>query len=158
MGGKNPAKATVTNLTAAAEMTDSNETDSVLADPSGAIHLKWIWRFQIILLPIGTILWCLKSIISSIVFFAGGLLSLSIWFFHIWVVSRMLSTSIRHRWLYAILGTSKLVLIVFALRAIIKHFHLEALPFVVGLLLFVAAIMIEAGKLVLCHFRHGGND
>jgi len=138
-------------------MTDSNETNTTMAVSDGAIHLKWIWRFQLILLPIGACLWCLKSIISSFVFSVGGLLSLSLWFFHIWAVSGMLSASLRRRWLFAILGASKLVLIVFALHAIIKHFPMEALPFVGGLLLFVAAILIEAARLVLCHFRYNGD-
>jgi len=156
MALKNHARAK--NPIGGRQMADSDGTDPILADSDGAIHLKWIWRFQLILLPIGACLWCLKSVISSIVFFVGGLLSLSLWFFHIWAVSGMISASIRRRWLYAVLGASKLVLIVFALRAIIKHFPMEALPFVGGLLLFVAAILIEAARLVLCHFRASGDS
>jgi len=133
-------------------------TDPNGADPdSGAIPLKWIWRFQLILLPTGVLLWCIESLISSVVFLVGGSLSLLIWFFHIWAVTRMLSTSIRHRWLYGILGASKLVLIIFALRAIIKHFPMEVFPFLAGAFLFIAAILMEAARLVLCHFRHGGD-
>jgi len=155
MALKNHARAK--NQTVGQQMTDSNGTNPALAVSNGAIHLKWIWRFQVILLPIGACLWCIKSMISTLAFFVGGLLSLSLWFFHVWAVGGMLSASLRRRWLYAVLGASKLVLIVFALRAIIKHFPMEALPFVVGMLLFVAAILIEAARLVLRHFRYDGD-
>jgi uncharacterized membrane protein len=125
--------------------------------PDGSAHLRWIWRFQISLLPLGLLLWMLNSGKSSIIFFVGGAISLFVWQFHKWVVGRMLSPVVRLRWFYAFVGTFKLVLIAFCLRAIIRHFPSEVFPFVTGLLLFVAAIMMEAARLTFRHFRPSGS-
>jgi hypothetical protein len=130
-------------------MTQSPESD-------GSEHLRWIWRFQVCLLPVGSLVWLLSSAISSLTFFVGGLASLFIWQFHKWAVARMLSPSVKLRWFFGLAGSLKLVLIAFFLRVIIKHFPSEVFPFVTGLLLFVAAIMMEAARLTIRHFRPGG--
>jgi hypothetical protein len=121
-------------------------------DQKGVLHLLWVWRFQIMLLPIGTLVWIFKSFISSAVFLAGGILSISYWLLHIWIVGRMLTPSKKLRWFYAVMGLSKLALIAILLHVIVKHFPAEVLPFVAGLTLFVTAMLLEAARLVICHF------
>jgi hypothetical protein len=121
-------------------------------DQKGILHLRWIWRFQLMLLPVGALAWIFKSFISSATFFAGGTLSISYWLLHTWIVGRMLTPSKKLRWFYAVIGLSKLALIAILLHVIVKHFPAEALPFVAGLMLFVTAILLEAARLVICHF------
>jgi hypothetical protein len=122
----------------------------------GADHLQWIWRFQLCLLPFGGLAWAASSWQSSVVFLFGGSASLFVWQFHKWAVGRMLSPSVRRRWFFGLAGTLKFALIAFFLRAIINHFPAEVFPFVTGLLLFVAAILMEAARLAFCHFRPSG--
>jgi hypothetical protein len=127
----------------------------------GILHLLWIWRFQIILLPIGTLAWMFESFISSAVFFCGGIVSLIYWLMHVWFVGRMLTPSKKLRWFYAVIGLSKLALIVIFLHVIVKYFSAEVLPFAAGLMLFVAAMLLEAARLIICHFlptRDNGNQ
>jgi hypothetical protein len=125
---------------------------AVEPDQKGILHLLWVWRFQTMLLPIGTLAWIFKSFISSAVFFAGGILSISYWLLHVWIVGRMLTPSKKLRWFYAAIGLSKLALIAILLHVIVNHFPAEALPFVAGLTLFITAMLLEAVRLVICHF------
>jgi hypothetical protein len=125
---------------------------AMVPDQKGILHLRWIWRFQLMLLPVGALAWMFKSFISSAVFLAGGILSISYWLLHVWIVGRMLTPSKKLRWFYAVIGLSKLALIAILLHVIVKHFPAGTLPFVVGLTVFVAAILLEAARLVICHF------
>jgi len=127
-------------------------------DPDGTTNLRWIWRFQLLLLPFGTVAWMLKSVKSSVIFLAGGLASLIVWRLHKWSVVRMLSPSKKQRWFFALVGISKLVLIAILLHVIVKCFPMETLPFVTGLLLFVAAILLEAARLIIRHVRPASGD
>jgi len=117
-------------------------------DP-GSIHMTWIARFQLALLPLGGLLWLVKSWRSTLVFLVGGLASLGFWHTHRWVVGRMLTPSARLRWFYAVLSLVKLALIGFLLYGMIEHFPGETLPLVTGVLLFVAGILLEAVRLIL---------
>ena len=60
----------------------------------------------------------------------------------------MLTPSLRRRWLFGFLVLAKLALIVFLLRGMMVCFPLEVLPFVTGLLLFSASILLEAFWLI----------
>ena len=133
-------------------------TALMASDSDGAVNLRWIWRFQLLLLPLGTVAWALKSIKSSVIFLVGGLVSLVVWRMHKWAVVRMLSPSKKQRWFFALVGISKLALIAILLHVIVKCFPLEVLPFVTGLLLFVAAILLEAARLVISHIRRQHDD
>ena len=120
--------------------------------------MRWIGRFHLVLLPLGACAWILKSIMSSIIFLAGGLASLLLWRMHKWTVVNMLSPSKKLRWFFALVGISKLALIAILLHIVVKHFPVEALPFVTGILLFVAAILLEAARLIVRHVRPTGDD
>ena len=127
-------------------------------DSDGAVNLFWIWRFQLALLPLGAFAWAFKSMKSLAVFFCGGLVSLAWWQAHKWSVARMLTPSKKRRWLFAFMGIFKLVLIAILLHVMLNCFPLEAIPFVTGLLLFVAAILLEAARLISRHFRPARDD
>jgi hypothetical protein len=117
-------------------------------DP-GAVHLAWIGRFQWALLGLGTALWGLRSWRASLVFAAGGLASLAFWHLHRWIIARMLTPSVRRRWIYGGLTLLKLALIAAVLRGMMVCFPAEVLPLSVGILLFVAGILLEALRLIL---------
>jgi len=127
-------------------------------DSSGVIHLRWIERFHLLLLPVGSLAWFVKSVISSVVFLFAGLASILLWRAHKWAVARMLTPSKKRRWFFGFLGISKLVLIAFFLSAIVKYFPTEVLPFVTGILLFAAAILLEAVRLFIRSFRTACDD
>jgi hypothetical protein len=114
----------------------------------GAAHLRFIWRAQLALLPAGAIAWAFRSPVSSAFFLLGGVLCLAAWRVHCWTVGKMLSPSARRRWFFGLAGGAKLFFAAALLGAIIKYFPTEALPFVTGLLLYVAAILAEAARLV----------
>ena len=123
-------------------------------DP-GKNHLVWIGRFQWILLAAGILLWLLKSWRASAAFAAGGLASLAFWHLHGWIISRMLTPSVRRRWIYGTLGLAKLALIVLVLRGMMIYFPAETLPLAAGILLFVGGILLEACRLIV---RPGPQD
>ncbi|MDR1842054.1 MAG: hypothetical protein LBQ86_09080 [Holophagales bacterium] len=127
-------------------------------DSDGAVNLLWIWRFQLALLPLGVFAWAFKSMKSLAVFFCGGLVSLAWWQAHKWAVARMLTPSKKRRWLFAFMGIFKLVLIAILLHVIINRYPREAVPFATGILLFVAAILLEAARLIFRHFRSTEDD
>ena len=117
------------------------------ADP-GTGHLRWIARFQAALLALGLPLWLLRSWRAPVAFLAGGLTSLVFWNLHRWIVARMLTPSVRLRWLYGLLVLLKLALIVLVLRGMMVCFPTEAVPLATGILLFAAAILLEAARLM----------
>ena len=106
--------------------------------------LKRVPVFTGILLVLGTGAWWLHSRDSALAFLVGGITSLAFWWLHALVVGRMLTPSVRRRWLYAFLSLGKLALIVLVLRGMMERYPAEGLPLALGLLLFVAAIMLEA--------------
>lgn len=117
-------------------------------DP-GSIHLLWIQRFQLILLPIGGLGWAFRSWRAALAFLAGGLGSLAFWSLHRFITGRMLTPSVRRRWFYAGLTLLKLALLTVLLRGMIEVLPGEGLPLATGILLFVAAILLEALRLGL---------
>lgn len=117
-------------------------------DP-GSTHLLWIQRFQLILLPIGCLGWALKSWRAAAAFFAGGLGSLVFWSLHRLITARMLTPSVRRRWFYGGLTLLKLALLTLLLRGMMEVLPGEGLPLTTGILLFVAAILLEAVRLGL---------
>lgn len=119
------------------------------ADDPGSVHLDWIQRFQLILLPLGTVLWALKSRWAALAFLAGGAGSLGFWSLHRVVTGRMLTPSLRRRWFYAGLTVLKLALLALLLRVMMETLPGEGLPLATGILLFVAAILLEAVRLGL---------
>jgi uncharacterized membrane protein len=124
----------------------------------GIAHLRWIERFYFALLPLGTFVWIVKSVISAVIFLFAGLASLLLWRMHKWAVERMLTPSKKRRWFYGLLGISKLVVIAIFLSAIMNYFPTEVLPFVTGILLFVAAILLEAARLLIHSVRRQIDD
>lgn len=115
----------------------------------GARHLVWIMRFQALLLVVGTPLWAWRSGRDALAFAAGGLLSLAFWQLHILLVSRMLNPKAPRRWLYGALSLGKLALIALGVRAIMACLPGSSIPLVVGILLFIGGILLEAGRLIL---------
>ena len=120
-----------------------------MAPDAGSDHLMWIGRFQLVLLGLGLPLWILKGWRACLVFGVAGLASLLFWNMHRWVVSGMLTPALRKRWLYAILGLSKLALIGLVLRGMMICFPAEVVPLVTGILIFVGGILLEAIRLAL---------
>lgn len=120
-----------------------------LVTDSGAHHLKWIGRFHLLLLPLGSLAWLIRSPWAAGVFLAGGLGSLAFWHLHGLLVVHLLTPSLRRRWFYGFLVLVKLVLFALYLRAMMRCFTAEVLPLTTGVLLFVVAILMEAGRLVL---------
>jgi hypothetical protein len=117
-------------------------------DP-GFSHLEWIQRFQLILLPLGSIAWALKSWRAAGAFLAGGLGSLAFWSLHRVITGRMLTPAVRRRWFYGALTLVKLALLALLLRGMMEVLPGEGLPLSMGILLFVAAILLEAVRLGL---------
>jgi hypothetical protein len=119
-------------------------------EDGGTIHLVRIGRIQFGLLPLGALAWWwLRSGRGALVFAVGGAASILFWNLHRWVVTGMLTPSVRRRWLYGFLVLAKLALIVLLLRGMMVCFPSEVLPFVTGVLLFSASILVEAFWLIL---------
>lgn len=117
-------------------------------DP-GTHHLAWIARFQWTLLAVGFFMWFLDSWRAALAFAISGLASLAFWHLHRWILARMLTPSVRRRWFYAALSVAKLALIVLVLREMMVCFPAETLPLLVGILLFVGGILLEALRLAV---------
>jgi hypothetical protein len=117
-------------------------------DP-GSDHLLWIQRFQLVLLPLGGLAWLLASWRSALAFLAGGLGSLVFWNLHRFITGRMLTPSVRRRWFYGGVTLLKLALLTLLLRGMMEVLPGEGLPLATGILLFVAAILLEALRLGL---------
>ena len=117
--------------------------------PAGEGHLVWIQRFQLALVPLGGLLWLFRSRWAALAFLAGAGGSLLFWWLHAALTSRMLTPSLRRRWFYGLMSFAKLALIALLLRGIMDRMPEEGVPLATGLLLFVAAILLEAIRLGL---------
>lgn len=115
----------------------------------GARHLRRIAGLQVALLALGGAAWVLRSRAAVLAFLVTGVTSIAYWHLHRLIVARMLSPLLRRRWFYGLLGLLKLALIVVVLRGMMSCFPREVIPLVTGILLFNAAIMLEAAWLVL---------
>jgi hypothetical protein len=114
----------------------------------GEDHLRWATRFQVGLLAFGTPLWAfLRSRQAALAFLVGGATSLAFWALHRYLTARMLTPSVRRRWLYGFLSLGKLALIALVLRGMMDRYPAEALPLATGVLLFVGGILLEAIRL-----------
>ncbi len=127
---------------------------AMTADP-GSQHLTRIAWYQVALLALGGCAWLLRSWRAALVFAVAGMASMAFWHLHRWIVVRMLTPSVRLRWLFGFLVLVKLALIAFILRGIMDAFPLEVIPSVTGILLFIASIMLEAIYLM---FRPGSGE
>lgn len=115
----------------------------------GADHLRWITGFMVVLGLLGIPLWgFLRSWTAALAFGVGALTSLAFWTLHRMLTARMLTPSVRRRWLYGFLSLGKLLLIALVLRGMIGRYPAEALPLAMGVLLFVAGILLEALRLM----------
>ena len=114
----------------------------------GADHLRRITGFMVALGLLGIPLWgFLRSWTAALAFGVGALTSLAFWSLHRLLTARMLTPSVRRRWLYGFLSLGKLALIALVLRGMMGYYPTEALPLAMGVLLFVAAILLEALRL-----------
>ncbi len=114
----------------------------------GEDHLRWATRFQVGLLLLGAPLWgLLHSWEAALAFGVGGGTSLAFWALHRYLTARMLTPSVRRRWLYGFLSLGKLALIALVLRGMMDRYPAEALPLATGVLLFVGGILLEAIRL-----------
>jgi hypothetical protein len=103
---------------------------------------------MIVLGVLGVVLWALlRSGTAALVFGVGALTSLVFWSLHQVLTSRMLTPSRRWRWIYAVLSLGKLALIALVLRGMMGRYPAEALPLAMGVILFVAGILLEALRL-----------
>lgn len=119
------------------------------AEDGGTHHLVRINRIQLALVPLGAAGWGFsRSWRGALVFAAGGAASILFWNLHRWVVTGMLTPSVRRRWLFGFLVLAKLALIVLLLRGMMVCFPSEVLPFVTGILLFSVSIVLEAFWLI----------
>jgi hypothetical protein len=121
-------------------------------EDAGAIHLRRIGWHQVGLLAAGSLAWLFRSGTAALVFLLAGLASMGFWHLHRWIIARMLTPSVRLRWLFGALVVVKLALLALFLRGIMDFFPLEVVPSVTGILLFIASIMVEAVYLM---FRPG---
>ncbi len=106
--------------------------------------LRRVPVFMGIFLLLGSAAWLCKSRPAALAFLVGGLTSLAFWALHAFLVGRMLTPAVKRRWFYAFLSLGKLTLIVLVLRGMMERYPEEGLPLALGLLLFIAAIMLEA--------------
>ena len=103
---------------------------------------------MIVLALLGVVLWgLLRSWLAALVFGVGSLTSLVFWTLHQVLTARMLTPSRRQRWVYAVLSLGKLALIALVLRGMMGRYPAEALPLALGVVLFVAGILLEALRL-----------
>jgi len=119
-----------------------------MGEDPGSGHLTRIAWYQVGLLLLGGLAWLLRSWRAAVVFTAAGLASMLFWHLHRWIVVRMLTPSVRLRWVFGFLVLVKLALIALILRGIMECFPLEILPSVTGILLFSASILLEAVYLI----------
>lgn len=114
----------------------------------GEEHLRHVTRTMVVLGLLGLPLWgFLRSWRAALVFGVGALASLAFWTLHRVLTGRMLTPSVRRRWLYAFLSLGKLALLALVLRGMMGRYPAEALPLALGVLLFVAGILLEALRL-----------
>jgi len=114
----------------------------------GEHHLQRITRGMVALGLLGVLLWgLLRSWTAALAFGVGCLTSFGFWGLHRVLTARMLTPSVRLRWVYGFLSLGKLALIALVLRGMIALYPAEALPLALGVLLFVAGILLEALRL-----------
>ena len=114
----------------------------------GEHHLRNVTRAMVILGLVGLPLWgFLRSWTAALAFGVGALTSLAFWTLHRVLTARMLTPSVRLRWLYGFLSLGKLALIALVLRGMMGRYPAEALPLATGVLLFVVGILLEALRL-----------
>ena len=114
----------------------------------GEDHLRRVTRDMIVLALLGILLWgFLRSWTAALVFGVGALTSLAFWTLHKVLTGWMLTPSKRRRWVYAVLSLGKLALIALVLRGMMERYPAEALPLAMGVVLFVAGILLEALRL-----------
>lgn len=114
----------------------------------GEHHLRNVTRAMVILGLVGLPLWgFLRSWTAALAFGVGALTSLAFWTLHRVLTARMLTPSVRLRWLYGFLSLGKLALIALVLRGMMGRYPAEALPLAIGVLLFVVGILLEALRL-----------
>lgn len=114
----------------------------------GEDHLRHITRFMAVLALTGVVPWGLfRSWRAALAWLVGAGTSFAFWALHQFLTGRMLNPKVRIRWFYGFLSLGKLALIAFVLRGMIGLYPEEALPLALGILLFVAAILIEAVRL-----------
>jgi hypothetical protein len=114
----------------------------------GEDHLRRITWTMIGLALLGIVLWgTLRSWTAALVFAVGSLTSLAFWTLHKVLTAWMLTPSKRGRWVYAVLSLGKLALIALVLRGMMGRYPAEALPLAMGVILFVAGILLEALRL-----------
>lgn len=115
----------------------------------GEDHLRRVTGAMVVLGLLGIPLWgFLRSWTAALVFAVGALTSLAFWALHRHLTARMLTPSVRRRWLYGFLSLGKLALIALVLRGMMGNYPAEALPLALGVLLFVAGILLEALRLM----------
>lgn len=118
-------------------------------EDGGEDHLRRVTRAMVILGVAGVLLWgFLRSWTAALAFGVGALASLAFWTLHRVFTGRMLTPSVRRRWLYGFLSMGKLALIALVLRGMMGRYPAEALPLALGVLLFVAGILLEALRLM----------
>jgi hypothetical protein len=118
------------------------------ARDEGEGHLRRVTAAMVVLGLLGLPLWgFLRSWTAALAYGVGALTSLAFWVLHQILTSRMLTPSVRRRWLYGFLSLGKLALIALVLRGMIGRYPAEALPLALGVLLFVAGILLEALRL-----------
>jgi len=114
----------------------------------GEEHLRRVTGAMVVLGLLGIPLWgFLRSWTAALAFGVGALTSLAFWSLHRVLTSRMLTPSVRRRWLYGFLSLGKLALIALVLRGMMDRYPAEAVPLAMGVLLFVAGILLEAVRL-----------
>ncbi|GLH71562.1 hypothetical protein GETHLI_00640 [Geothrix limicola] len=119
-----------------------------MSEGEGEDHLRRVTRAMVLLGLLGIPLWgFLRSWTAALCFGVGALASLAFWTLHRVLTSRMLAPSVRRRWLYGFLSLGKLALIALVLRGMMGRYPAEALPLALGVLLFVAGILLEALRL-----------
>jgi len=114
----------------------------------GEDQLRRMTVAMVVLGALGIPLWgLLRSWTAALAFGVGALTSLAFWALHRALTSRMLTPSVRRRWLYAFLSLGKLALIALVMRGMMIRYPAEGLPLAMGVLLFVAGILVEAIRL-----------
>ena len=121
-------------------------------DP-GSGTLEAVSRIQWILLAPGALAWALWGWKASFAFAVGGLVSIVFWSLHRIIVAKMLTPKVRLRWFYGFLTLVKLALIVLCLRGMMVIVPQEGFPMATGLMLFVVAILLVAGRQAVASFR-----
>ncbi len=122
------------------------------ADPGSGL-LGAVLRLQWLLLALGAPAWAIRGWGAAFAFAVGGLVSIAFWSLHRLLVARMLTPKVRLRWFYGFLTLVKLALIVLTLRGMMGIVPREGLPLAMGLLLFVAAILLMAAWQAVAAFR-----